>query len=450
MKRLPALIFLIALIFSSSCQNEKLIEFQLVGSEFHPSISILDKQIKTSLLLTEGQNGDLAAISFESRNGIFIVKGVPVSQEHTANSIETVWHIDERDVIISVRKDSGHYNFSFSAVPDEGIVKWSFSLSATSEEYFTGLFERVVDGDQKESWKEGIEEGMDLRGQKVEMSIKPTLSLYCPFYLSSNGYGLFIDGTWPGKYDFCKTDPDRVKIEFEGPSLSGRIYISDNPAEIVKAHSRNVGPTIVPPKWAFLPWRWRDNHVHREEYYDGTPVHAPYNSELVEDILMMEAYDIPCGVYWVDRPWAMGDNGYGDFEWNPERFPNAPEMINWIHQKEIKFLLWVAPWISGEMMQEAQEKGYTQPLHAHYGVDSSNAALMDFTNPEACKWWQENGIEKMLNQGVDGFKMDRSEETVSGSREVILADGRTAREVRNDFPVLYVKTVNESCQKNPW
>jgi alpha-D-xyloside xylohydrolase len=91
---------------------------------------------------------------------------------------------------------------------------------------------------------------MDLHGQAVDMIIKPTLTIYCPFFLSSSGYGLFVEGTWPGHYDFCKTDPGRVSVEFEVPVMNGILYTSGNPAGIVQAHSLHAGPTIVPPKWA--------------------------------------------------------------------------------------------------------------------------------------------------------------------------------------------------------
>jgi alpha-glucosidase (family GH31 glycosyl hydrolase) len=100
------------------------------------------------------------------------------------------------------------------------------------------------------------------------------------------------------------------------------------------------------------------------------------------------------------------------------------------------------------MKAEAEKAGYSMPMkHAPWGVDSSNAALLDFTNQEAADWWQKKGVEKMLTQGVDGFKLDRSEELVPETGNIILSDGRTAREVRNEYPVLYVKTVNESCNK---
>ena len=93
-------------------------------------------------------------------------------------------------------------------------------MDARPDEFFTGLFERTVDGGQRESRRPGISEALNLRGQAVDMLIKPTLSLYCPFYLSSRNYSVLVEGTWPGRYDFCRTLPDAVAIEFEGPSLS--------------------------------------------------------------------------------------------------------------------------------------------------------------------------------------------------------------------------------------
>jgi hypothetical protein len=37
-------------------------------------------------------------------------------------------------------------------------------------------------------------------------------------------------------------------------------------------------------------------------FYDGTPAMVPYNSQLVEDVLMYQALDVPLGTMWIDRP----------------------------------------------------------------------------------------------------------------------------------------------------
>jgi alpha-glucosidase (family GH31 glycosyl hydrolase) len=428
-----------------SCNQNKLAKISYSGDEKWVSITLNDKLVKSPFILDAGNNG---AIWFETAKGKTTISGKPFSTTTGSDQFSATWKIEGIEVTFAIKGTGGNYHFSFSASPDDDIISVGMNVAASNDEYFTGLFERTVDGNQNESWKEGITTAMNLRGEEVDMFVKPTLSLYTPFYLSSNGYGLFFEGTWPGHYDFCKSDPRRVLISYEGKKLSGIIYASDKPAEIVKAHSLHVGPTIVPPEWAFLPWRWRDNHSNLKTYYDGTPVTAPYNSMVVEDMLMMKAFDIPCGVYWVDRPWAKGLHGYADFEWDPQRLPNAEKMIGWLHQNNTKFLLWVAPWVTGEMRFEAKEKGYAIPIKGPHGdINEENVAEIDFTNPEACKWLQEKGIEKMLRQGVDGFKLDRSEELCPEDYTIKFHDGRFSREVRNEYPVLYVKTFNESCKK---
>ncbi len=442
------LIMLCSSFLFNRYQKDELVKISQNEEDGYVILTVLPENSETPVLFSVDNTNKTGAIFFETSEGKSWLKGEPLEINSGSDNFQGVWKIEERTVYVRFQENNGKCTFCFEANPADGIYKWGMNIAASEKEYFTGLFERVVDGDQKESWKKGISEAMDLRGQEADMIIKPTLSLYCPFYLSSLGYALFINGYWPGHYDICKSNPDLVSIEFEGSSISGVIYTSDTPAEIVKAHSLHVGPTIVPPKWAFLPWRWRDNHTNLDTYYDSTPAGAPYNSMVVEDILMMEALDIPCSVYWVDRPWAVGTHGYADFEWDPDRFPEAEKMIEWIHSKDMKFLLWIAPWVTGDMKTIAEQKGYSLPMkNTHHNVDSSNAALLDFTDPDACEWWQINGIEKMLKQGVDGFKLDRSEETVPETRDIVLHDGRTSREVRNEYPVLYVKTVHESCKK---
>lgn len=447
MKKKQLLLFgLIFLLLG--CHTEKAVQLTFSAKKEYAGFIIKNDKLKVPIQITGDSLMNTGAVYFETSSGKTWLKGKPVEISNTPDHFNAKWDLEGRSVTVTIAMDSDKYQFSFSALPDSGILKWGMNIAAKDNEYFTGLFERTVDGNQTESWKKGIKAAMNLRGQSVDMFIKPTLSLYCPFYISSNGYGLFVDGTWPGHYDLCKTDTNRVSVEFEGPSLSGIIYTADNPADLVKANSLHVGPTIVPPRWAFLPWRWRDNHTNLPTYYDKTPVHAPFNSMVVEDMLMMKAFDIPCGVYWIDRPWAKGFRGYEDFEWDTIRLPHPDKMIEWLHSNNTRFLLWLAPWVAGNMRETAIRNGYNEPLKGPHGsIDSSNVALLDFTNPEACKWWQENGIEKMLKQGVDGFKLDRSEEIVPESRKIILHNGKTAREAHNEYPVLYVKTVNESCKK---
>src|SRR5882672_2104811 len=219
--------------------------------------------------------------------------------------------------------------------------------------------ERVVDGPQQASWAPGISAAMNLRGQKIDMLVKPTTSIYSPFYLSSRGYAVFVKGTWPGVFDFAAAQKDRTRIEFEGTAMDFVVYTADNPAAHVKAHAMDAGPPVQPPKWIYGPWRWRDEHTQRKAYYDGTPVTGPFNSEVMEDVLMMKAYGIPNGVYWVDRPWGPGKMGYDDFEIDYKRLPHFDAMVKWLEWQNTKTVLWIAPFFQGKMSEDGTAKGYS-------------------------------------------------------------------------------------------
>ena len=103
---------------------------------------------------------------------------------------------------------NGNFVICLSAEPAADIVKWGLAIDARNDEYYTGLMERIVDGPQAASWAPGRKEAMDLRGQKVDMIIKPTTSVYAPFYLSSRGYAILVKGNWPGHFDFSASKRD--------------------------------------------------------------------------------------------------------------------------------------------------------------------------------------------------------------------------------------------------
>jgi alpha-glucosidase (family GH31 glycosyl hydrolase) len=293
---------------------------------------------------------------------------------------------------------------------------------------------------------------LNLRGEKVTMMTEPTLGLYTPFYLSSNNYGLFIEGTWPGTYDIDSEASGILEVKFEGPSLQARIWFAEDPATIVQNHSLYVGPTIIPPKWAFEPIRWRDEHTHLDEYYDGTPANPDMNSMVVEDILMMKALDIPVGAYGFDRPWAKGRVGYEDFEWDEKRFPNPQKMLDWLNGQDIKPLIWIAPWVAGDMARTAVENGFHIPMtdtgpNGHQRWQYLNGLeLVDLSNKQAEEWWKDH-LKDLLRQGIRGFKMDRAEEMVPYRGNATYANGKTYREMRNAYPVYYARAAYEAAKE---
>jgi len=410
-----------------------------------PTLSIHNPSGKT--IHIQPVSSDRGSIGFEKDSAVFWLKGKPDILSDKSGKIAYVWTMDSSTKVVFktvTNEDEIKFKFTLKTEDQSEAAQWFVNITATQDEYFTGIFERVVDGPQNKSWAEGIETAMNLRGEHVEMKLKPTVSGYAPFYLSSNNYGLFVRGTWPGVFDFCKEYPNMVQIAFEGPKFAFKIYLGPSPMQIVQKHALETGPSIVPPEWACGPWRWRDNHVHRREYYDGTRVHAPFNSEVVEDVLMMQAYGIPCTAYWLDRPWGPGPRGFDDYEFDPERFPNADRMIQWLNSKHIEMMIWIAPFVMGDMADIAEERGYFLKSNIW---KQARQVLMDFTNQEACTWWGENGPAKLARMGIKGFKMDRADgEKLLDSLHLKTYAGTTYRENFNNYPVQYVKAAYDAVK----
>jgi alpha-D-xyloside xylohydrolase len=209
-----------------------------------------------------------SALFFESGGKRHRLQGAPESQSATTDAFMASWSAAGNEITIEVTRIDNGFHVSMRA-PESEITRWGVSLSLDPNEYITGLMERVVTGGQGNSWREGMTEAMNLNGQIVDMIVEPTLGIYTPFHLSSRGYGLLVEGTWPGIYDIGKSDPHRLEMAFEGPSMAFQLTFADSPMELVQQHTLRVGPPVKLPKWAFGHWRWRDEHMIRNTYYDG-------------------------------------------------------------------------------------------------------------------------------------------------------------------------------------
>jgi len=295
-----------------------------------------------------------------------------------------------------------------------------------------GLTERIVAGRKKSERHVRAIGGLDRRGELVSMWVLPSEAVYVPFYISSSGYGMLIEGSEPGLYDIGRKDPNVLEVGWEvGPEGFSCVFIQ-GPAytEILDRYTAMTGRPILPPKWALRPWKWRDACVAGKfSELDGIKM----NADVVDDITNYEKLGFPKGVYLIDRPWAEGTYGYGNFNWDPNRFPNGDRMIQALHDRGWRVVIWGAPWALGkadfELGPEAKAKGLV--------IGDRN---LDYTNPAAVAWHREK-IEAFLRRsGVDGWKLDRGDEYNPSSRHDIYADGRDGLSVHNDYVRLYIKT----------
>ena len=133
---------------------------------------------------------------------------------------------------------------------------------------------------------------------------------------------------------------------------------------------------------------------------------------------------LPPGVFMVDDTWQ---EGYGTWEFNPRTFPNPKGMCDELHKMGFKVMLWICPWVSmdspayrrivsginpGSVVREKHTGGFylgTDGLPAASRWWNGQSALLDFTHPNANRWFQSQLDRLVKDYGVDGFKFDGGE-----------------------------------------
>jgi alpha-glucosidase (family GH31 glycosyl hydrolase) len=338
--------------------------------------------------------------------------------------------------------------------PPDGTVATDFSDAYTlaAGEVIYGLSERVqppgeesVPGLPPASELDPQETGsLDRRGEVVEMYVQPTMAIYAPFYHSSNGYGLYVEGFTPGRFDVGAAEQNTLRFEFETGTTdeSGRLtynLFAGDHGTIVDEYTALTGRPFVPPSWAFLNWRWRDELPLGDT---ATAQGVEMNAWVADDINSYQTYGIPAGVYMIDRPWSPGDFGFNRFEWDPERLPNAEEMLDALDNLGYHVALWTSLWAMGgapdDNGTEAVESGYLAP-----GSDR----IIDLTNPEAWTWWEAKQIDFADTWDIAALKLDRGEELIPSEVTDIWADGRTGREVHNEYVVMQMHLMFAAMSK---
>ncbi|TFK71573.1 hypothetical protein BDN72DRAFT_433791 [Pluteus cervinus] len=315
--------------------------------------------------------------------------------------------------------------------PDQG-ERWitmQFHLSVGEKIY--GLGERfgpfVKNGQSIEMWNEDS-------GTNSEMTYKNV-----PFYLSSRGYGIFIPCAGRVSFEVQSERTTRVNIAVPYEAMSAYIIHGPHPCSIIERYTLLTGRPALPPPWTFGLWL-------------STSFTTSYDEKTVNSFLDgMEARNIPVEVFHFDCFWQKGFH-WCDYEFDQEYFPDAKGQLRRLKEKGYKVCVWINPYIAQEskIFDEGVQGGYflKKGDGCVWQTDAWQAgmAFIDFTNPEACKWYQSKLI-KLLDLGVDCFKTDFGERIPIGNVVYHNSGNMDSTQMHNFYPFLYNKTTFEVVQQ---
>lgn len=251
-----------------------------------------------------------------------------------------------------------------------------------------------------------------------------------PFYLSSVGYGVFVDHPEHVSFEVGSEVVSQNQFSVEGQSLTYYLIDGPTPKDVLRRYTDLTGRPARVPGWSFGLWL-------------STSFTTSYDEATVTEFIDgMAERDLPLSVFHFDCFW-MRQFHWCDFIWDPATFPDPIGMLRRLHERGLKVCVWINPYIAQRsyLFEEGREAGYlvknADGSLWQWDMWQAGMALVDFTNPEAVRWFAGK-LKVLLDMGVDCFKTDFGERIPT---DVSWFDGSDPERMHNYYAQVYNQAV---------
>lgn len=365
--------------------------------------------------------------------------------------------VDDITFRLSVKKTSDYaYNIQINS-PTHEIEKSSgvVTLNPVEEIYGFG-----------EMWNGQVAQ----RGQSIKIWNRigtPDECAYMPYYVSTNNYAFFLNYGGLVNFDVGKSRSDELIFDATSNGIDINIVLGESIASTVKNFFSIFGMPAKPPRWAFKPWFWLMADPFSPG--DGGSSFYPYKiyvqpegrlntlkgEHFISTAKKFREMDIPVSVTWFEPPWQTARTSFIP---NKSFSTDLKKLVEDLDQLGIKSLGWTVPYTTNESpnWSEGFNNGYLalKPDTVKVVAESVKVNIfgeaigtsdnyIDFYNPEASEWWQKE-IEKSLELGLKGFKLDDGQDLAKDSK---LHGGRLGADYHNSYGLEYNKTFYSALKK---
>lgn len=302
-------------------------------------------------------------------------------------------------------------------------------LSLSVGELVYGMGERftpfVKNGQSVDIWNED-------GGTSTEQSYKNI-----PFYITNKGYGVLVNHPERVSFEVATEMVTRTEFSVKGSYLDYFLINGPTMKEVLTRYTDLTGKPSLPAPWTFGLWL-------------STSFTTNYDEETVMSFVDgMLNRGIPLRTFHFDCFW-MKEFHWSDFLWDSRVFPDPAGMLKRIKAKGLNICVWINPYIGQEsyLFDEGMKNGYlikrTNGQVWQWDAWQPGMAIVDFTNPAACKWFQDK-LEVLLDMGVDCFKTDFGERIPT--ENVAFFDGSDPVKMHNLYTYLYNKCVFDLLER---
>ncbi len=252
-----------------------------------------------------------------------------------------------------------------------------------------------------------------------------------PFYLSSRGYGVFVDDPRDIHFEVGSEKVERIQFSIEAQKMAYCVIGGADAKDTLRIYTGLTGRPALPPAWSFGLWL-------------TTSFTTSYDEETVTGFIQgMADRNIPLHTFHFDAFWMKGYE-WCNFEWDKETFPEPRQMLKRLKERGLHICVWFNPYIAqkSKLFDEGLEHGYfvkkTDGSVWQTDLWQAGMALVDFTNPEAKKWYLDC-LRRLLDDGVDCFKTDFGERIPV--KDIVWYDGSDPVKMHNYYTYLYNEAV---------
>lgn len=308
-------------------------------------------------------------------------------------------------------------------------------FASDPNEHFTGLGHGYF----------GRVDSLDLRGQTLERNYgrahQRQAPLIVPFYISSKGYGLFLNSSFRNQFRFGASGVYDFSIDTSNYRKDGQMdfFVISGPApkDVLRHYVDLTGHARMPAKAMFgiaLSDKGHPKDSDANWWQTKTREHTEAGFALDHMIN--------------DNRWraAGGERCNSKLAWDKERYPSPAKFGAWASQKDLAITLDFNRCIA------TNTDGYDA---AAFNIPQSGAmefatAAPDFTNPKVRNWWWNviltQGIKPLDKTLPVGLWIDEFDEMGPAPDDQKLSNGRSFAEQRNYWFML----INQSLVADGW
>lgn len=250
-----------------------------------------------------------------------------------------------------------------------------------------------------------------------------------PFFLSTQGYGIFVNESRPITFWIGSREYNKIFIAIESPLIDYFFLHGPTLKDVLFKYTDLTGRSPLPPKWTFGMWMSRISYKSQ--------------AEVLEIAHRLRAEKFPCDVICIDTEWFTND-WHCDWKFAKDRFPDPHAMCQELKSLGFKLSLWQTPYVMSDLpeFREVKKRHLVAKNHGPFIFLTNPAVALDFSNPEAVKWYQEK-LRNLFEIGANVIKIDFGEQ-IESHMQFQKYDGR---EMHNLYALLYQRAAFEISQR---